>query len=59
MIIKGARRKSAAPVKKVEEPAAAPKRERKAPKVEPIVVEPTIIEETPVEKAVREIMEED
>lgn len=59
MIIKGGRRKPAAPVKKTEEPAAAPKKERKVRKVEPVVVEPTIIEESVVEKTVREIMEED
>lgn len=59
MVIKGARRKSAAPIKKVEEPAAAPKKERKVHKVEPVVVEPVIVEETAIEKAVREIMEED
>lgn len=59
MIIRGAKHSLAAPSKKVEKPAAAPKKERKARKVEPVVVEPTIIEESAVERAVREIMEED
>ena len=58
MIIKGAKRNIAAP-KKVEVPAAAPKKERKARKVDSVVVEPIAIEESAVEKAVREIMEED
>lgn len=48
MIIKGARRNIAAP-KKVDVPAAAPKKERKAHKVVPPVVEPEVIE-APVEK---------
>ena len=55
VIRRGLSRQSAAPVKKVEEPAAAPKKERKAHKVEPIVVEPeVIVEETSVEETVVE-----
>lgn len=55
MIIKGAKHSLAAP-KKVEKPAAAPKKERKARKVEPVQVEPVIIE-TPAEETVVEVVE--
>ena len=56
MIIKGAKHSLAAP-KKVEEPAAAPKKERKARKVEPVQVEP-VITETPVEETAVEVVEQ-
>lgn len=59
MIIKGAKRKVAAP-KKVEEPAAAPKKERKARKVvTPVVVEPEIVEEIPAVEETVEIKDEE
>lgn len=62
MIVKGAVKRVAAP-KKVEEPAAAPKKERKIAKViNPVVIEPVIgvdpvIEHSVVEEAT-EVAEE-
>ena len=62
MIIKGANHSLAAP-KKVEEPAAAPKKERKIAKViNPVVIEPVIgvdpVIEYPVVEEAIEITEE-
>lgn len=58
MIIRGAKHSLAATTKKVEKPAAAPKKERKVRKVIPQVVEPEIVE-TPVVEETIEVKDEE